>query len=168
MYVFLHLEEMALSFFQASLLAQMVKNPPAMQETQVQPLGQEDTLERAMAAYSGILAWRIPWTEELGGLQSMGSQRVRHNRETNYFTFTFLLFSKLSLWILYPNPCFMIITTMNNTKNSKLRLQKNHRARKSALISSPLAQILKTYPLLDGCICIYYTGHCMSLALLED
>ena len=168
MYVFLHLEEMAVSFFEASLVAQMVKNPPAMQETQVQPLGQEDTLERGTAAYSSILAWRIPWTEEPGGLQSMGSQRVRHNRATNDFTFTFLLFSKFSLWILCPNPCFMIITTTNNTKNSKLRLHKNHRARESALISSPLAQILKTYPLLDGCICMHYTGHCMSLALLED
>ena len=60
MYVFLHLEEMAVSFFQASLVDQMVKIPPAMQETQVQPLGQEDTLERGTAAYSSILAWRIP------------------------------------------------------------------------------------------------------------
>ena len=60
-------------------MAQMVKNPPAMQETQVQPLGQEDTLERGMATYSSILAWRIPWTEEPGGLQSTVSQRVGHN-----------------------------------------------------------------------------------------
>ena len=57
----------------------MVKNLPAMQETQVQSLGQEDTLEKGMAAPSRILAWRIPWTEEPGGLQSMGLQRVRHN-----------------------------------------------------------------------------------------
>ena len=57
----------------------MVKNLPAMQETQVQSLGWEDPLETALATLSCILAWRIQWTEEPGGLQSMGSQRVRHN-----------------------------------------------------------------------------------------
>ena len=56
-----------------------VKNLPAMQETRVQSLGGEDPLEKGMAAHSRILAWRIPWTEEPGGLQSMGSQRVGHN-----------------------------------------------------------------------------------------
>ena len=54
----------------------MVKNPPAMQGTQVQSLGQEDPLGKEMATHSSILAWRIPWTEEPEGLQSMGSQRV--------------------------------------------------------------------------------------------
>ena len=54
----------------ASLVAQMVKNLPAMLETQVQSLGQEDPLEEEMATHSSILAWRIPWTEEPGGLQS--------------------------------------------------------------------------------------------------
>ena len=54
-------------------MTQMVKNPPAMQDTQVQFLGWEDPLERGMATYSGVLAWKIPWTEELGRLQSMGS-----------------------------------------------------------------------------------------------
>ena len=62
-----------------SLIAQMVKNMPAMQETQVQPLGQEDLLQKGMATHSSITAWRIPWTEESGGLQSLGSQRVRHD-----------------------------------------------------------------------------------------
>ena len=60
-------------------LGQMVKNLPAMQETCVQSLGQEDLLEKEMATYSRILAWKIPWTEEPGGLQSMASQRVRHD-----------------------------------------------------------------------------------------
>ena len=64
--------------FRASLLAQMVKNLPAMQETWVQSLGQEDMLEKGMATHSNILAWRIPLTEEPGGLQSTGLQRVRH------------------------------------------------------------------------------------------
>ena len=57
----------------------MVKSLSATQETRVQSLGREDPLEKEMATHSSILAWRIPWTEEAGGLQSMGSQRVRHN-----------------------------------------------------------------------------------------
>ena len=57
----------------------MVKNLPAVQETQVQFLSQEDPLEKGMATQSSILAWRIPWTEEPGGLQSTGSQRVEHD-----------------------------------------------------------------------------------------
>ena len=60
-------------------MTQTVKNLPAMQETQVQSLGQEDILEKGMATHSNILAWKIPWTEELGGLQSTGSQRVGHD-----------------------------------------------------------------------------------------
>ena len=65
----------------ASLVAETVKNPPAMQETWVRSLGQEDPLEEGLATHSHILAWRIPWTEP-GGLQSMGSQKVRHNLAT--------------------------------------------------------------------------------------
>ena len=61
------------------LVAQMVKRLPTMQETQVQSLGQEDLLEKEMATHSSILASKIPWTEEHGRLQSMGSQRVRHD-----------------------------------------------------------------------------------------
>ena len=57
----------------------MVKNLPAKQETRVQSLGQEDPLEKGMATHSSIPAWRIPWAEEPGGLQSIGSQRVRHD-----------------------------------------------------------------------------------------
>ena len=63
----------------ASLVAQMVKNMPAMQETCVQSLGQEEPLKKGMATHSSILSWRIPCTGEPGGLQSMGSQRVGHN-----------------------------------------------------------------------------------------
>ena len=61
------------------LVAQAVKYPPAMQETWVQSLGWEDPLEKEMATHSRILAWRIPWTEEPGGLQSIGSQRIGHD-----------------------------------------------------------------------------------------
>ena len=60
----------------------MVKNLPAMQETWVQSLDLEDLLEKEMATHSSILVWEIPWAEEPGGLQSMGSQRVRHNLAT--------------------------------------------------------------------------------------
>ena len=60
-------------------MAQTVKNLPAMQGTQVQSLGQEDPLAKGMSTHSSILAWRIPWTEEPGGLQSTGSQKVRHD-----------------------------------------------------------------------------------------
>ena len=72
-------------------MAQTVKNPPAVQETQVSSLGQEDPLEKGMATHSSILAWKIPWTEEPGRLQSMGSQRVG----LSDYTFTF----KMTLYI---------------------------------------------------------------------
>ena len=62
-----------------SLVAQTVKCLPTMRETWVQSLGQEDLLEKEMATHSSILAWKIPWMEEPGGLQSMGWQRVGHN-----------------------------------------------------------------------------------------
>ena len=62
-----------------SLVVQMVKSLPAMQETTVRSLGWEDPLEKEMATHSNTLVWKIPWMEEPGRLQSMGSQRVRHN-----------------------------------------------------------------------------------------
>ena len=63
----------------ASPVAQTVKNPPTMQETQVRSLDGEDPLEKGMAIHSNIFAWRIPWTEEPGRIQSMGSPRVEHD-----------------------------------------------------------------------------------------
>ena len=66
-----------LQYLWASLVTQLVKNPPPMQETWVPSLGEEDPLAKGMATHSSILAWRIPCTEESGVLQSMGSQRVR-------------------------------------------------------------------------------------------
>ena len=70
----------------ASLVAQMVKNQPAMQETWVLSQSQEDLLEKGMATHFSILAWRIPWTEEPGRLYSMGLQIVRHDWATNTYT----------------------------------------------------------------------------------
>ena len=72
-----------LGFCRASLVAQMVKRMSAMQETWVRSLGWEDTLEKEMATHSSTLAWKIPWTEEPGRLQSMGSQRVGHGWATS-------------------------------------------------------------------------------------
>ena len=72
----------------ASLVAQTVKNLPATWETRVQSLGQEDPLEQEMGIHSNILAWRIPWTEEPGGRQSTGSQKVKHDNVTNTHTHT--------------------------------------------------------------------------------
>ena len=70
-----------------SLVALLVKNLPAMRETQVQSVGQEYPLEKEMATHSSTLAWRIPWTEKPGRLQSMGSQRVGHDCVTNFHFF---------------------------------------------------------------------------------
>ena len=63
----------------ASLVAQTVKNVPAVQETRVRSLNWEDPLEKEMATHSNVFAWRIPWTDDPGGLRSMGSKRVRHD-----------------------------------------------------------------------------------------
>ena len=68
--------EFCTPYFGALLVAQMIKNLPEMQETQIWSLGGEDALEKGMATYSSILSWRIPWSEEPGRLQSMGSQRL--------------------------------------------------------------------------------------------
>ena len=84
------------------LVAQWVKNQPPVQETRVQSLGWEDPLEMEMATHSSILAWRIPWTEEPGGLWSTGSQRVIQERLKLWLssfknTFTILLFLEICL-----------------------------------------------------------------------
>ena len=77
-------------YTQASQVAQRLKHLPAMREAWVRSLGQEDPLEKEMATHSSILAWRIPWTEEPGGLQSTGSQRVGHDWATSlHFTSQF-------------------------------------------------------------------------------
>ena len=75
-----------LQYSWASPVAQTVKNPPAMRKTLVRSLGWEDSLEEGLATHSSILAWRIPWTEELGGLQSVQSGNVRHDWVTKHST----------------------------------------------------------------------------------
>ena len=83
-------------------MAQMVKNLSVMWETWVRSLGQEDPLEKEMATNSGILAWRLPWTEEAGGLESMWSQRVGNNWATNTFISAIVLPMKTNGFI---SPC---------------------------------------------------------------
>ena len=78
----------------ASQVAQMVKNLPAMQENWVQSLGWEDPLEKDMATHTSILAWRIPWTEEPGRLQSMERQRIGHDSASNMYD------PATTLWVL--------------------------------------------------------------------
>ena len=68
--------DLVIYIYGASLVAQMVKNPPTMQETRVRSLDQEESLEKGLATHSSVLAWKIPRTEEPGGLQSMGSQKL--------------------------------------------------------------------------------------------
>ena len=85
----------------AFLVAQMEKTLPAMQETRVWSLGREDPLEKEMATHSNIFAWRIPWTEEPGGLQSMGSQRLEHD----WATITFTRRKKDHLWFSLFTTC---------------------------------------------------------------
>ena len=83
-------------------MAQLVKNLPAMWETWVQSLSWEDPLEKAKATHSTILAWRIPWTKEPGGLQSMGSQRVVHDCPTfTNFYYSQLIVNTLLHYILF-------------------------------------------------------------------
>ena len=86
--------------FSSSSVAQRIKRLPAIRETWVRSLGWEDPLEKEVATHSSILAWRIPWTEELDGLQSMGSHRVGHNWGTNTSVGTRLFFMLLRIfWI---------------------------------------------------------------------
>ena len=85
----------------ASLMAQMAKNLPATWETHIQFLSHEDPLEKEMATHSSILAWRIPWTEEPGRIQPLGSQRVRHDLVTNTFHFHFEGRRNISYLILH-------------------------------------------------------------------
>ena len=78
-----------------SLVVQLIKNPPAMQETLFRFPGQEDPLEKGMATYPSLLAWKIPWTEEPGGLRSLRLQRVRYN-------WSDLAHTRILEWVAYP------------------------------------------------------------------
>ena len=98
------------SMYKASLVAQLVKNPTAMQETWAQSLGWEDPLEKGMATHCSILGWRIPWTEEPCRLQSMGLQRVRHDWMIN----TLLDLNPVHFYMILV-PCIYFL--VSNTKS---------------------------------------------------
>ena len=118
-------------------VAQMVKNLSVMQKTQVRSLGWEDPLEREMAIHSGILAWRIPWTEEPGGLQPMGLQRVGHKWATNTtittcyypieerFELLFIFFLQYSTKCIQPsrNWCFWHVANISSVLQSRSHVQ---------------------------------------------
>ena len=101
----------------ASLVAQRLKRLPPMRETQVRSLGREDPLEKEMATHSTILAWRIPWTEEPGGLQSTGSQRVGHD------WVTLLLYTWIQVRVK-GNEIFLKIYIKRGEKEGKERKQR--------------------------------------------
>ena len=95
-----------------SLVAEMVKNSPALQETRVWSLDREDPPEKGMVTHSSILAWRISWTEEASRLQSMGLQRVGHDWATNTYVFHNPDSSVFSLFYSYPSDSAVILTWM--------------------------------------------------------
>ena len=103
----------------ASQVAQWVKNPPAMQELWVRSIGWEEPLEEGMATHSSILPWRIPWTEEPGGLQPVGSQRVRHDwvsthaRTPLHIRDLSILAFDIRELVLEPIPCRYCIMVIN-------------------------------------------------------
>ena len=86
-----------------SLVTQWVKNPPAMQETRVTPLGGEDPPKKEMATHSSILAWKIPWTEEPGGLQSMGLQEpdVTYPLNHHHHNYAIQKSCYINLWMIF-------------------------------------------------------------------
>ena len=106
-------------------MAQTVKNLPAVQETQVWSLGWEDPVEKGMTIHSNILAWRIPWTEEPGGLQSVGLQRVKHVRAANTHINNIFTASNLKDTKVYtmnhpfhdPSPRLVLLPFLNQTWN---------------------------------------------------
>ena len=104
----------------ASLVVPMVKNLPAMWETQVWTLDWEDPLEKGMATHSSILAWRIPWIEEPGGLQSVGLQRVAYNWESNTFTFALVTTGSEEWKNRWPRICVVVYLLCILRRNMKL------------------------------------------------
>ena len=104
--VLYYLPKFAQAYYHWKEVAQRVKWLPAMQETWVRSLGQEDPLEKEMAPHSSTLAWKIPWTVKPGRLQSMGSQRVGHNWATSLYFLTVILLSIIkpeNFWASVPS-----------------------------------------------------------------
>ena len=132
-------------------MAQMVKDPPAIQKTWIPSLGWEDPLEEGMATHSSILAWRILWTEEPGGLQSMGSQRLRHDWVTNT---VYRVNLRLSSYLSHKS-----IFILKNIYKCNANIIPNKINTTSLLLSN-------TWPLFKfkgcGCMCLH-TQSCLTL-----
>ena len=141
--VWWHLSSNLTSKLWGSLVAEMVKNPPAMQETQVWFLGWEDPLEKGMVTHSNILAWRTPWAEEPGGLQSIRRQRVRHNWGTN----THKLFIS---WIQSLSCVWLFATLWTAAHQASLSITNSQSLLKLMSIESvmPSNQLICCHPLL--------------------
>ena len=102
-----------------SLVAQMVKHLSTMWETRVRSLGREDPLEKEMAIHSSTIAWKIPWTEEPGRLQSMGSQRVRHDWATDNNKSIYWLITLLTLFSLVPSSMLWVGSVIHSITQMK-------------------------------------------------
>ena len=146
--------------FCASLVAQVVKNSPALQETQVLSLGWENPLEKEVATHSSILAWWIPWTEEPAGLQFVGLQRVGHDWATNTFTFPISSAPNVSSplgWQRSPNldqiDCYdLVLHDWVQPRTYVLDLWfSHHHWLKSFLGDFPGGPVVKTLPSSAGC-----------------
>ena len=122
----------------ASLVAQRLKHLPGMWETWVQSLGREDPLEKEMATHSSTLAWRIPWREESGRLQSMGSQRVGHDWAT-YLTLPYLIpiSAIIRVRFCFILPCFIFVSFYHVVIKYELWVRNGH----TSLLSTILLEL---------------------------
>ena len=144
------------AIYRASLVAQKVKNLPAMRENLVQSLGREDPLEEGMATLSSILAWRIPWTKEPGRLQSMGSQRVGHD----WATHTHVLSVRNSLQIQLHGR--LGAKGQNNICHANINQKKpSHRSGRVYINTNKINLTAECYQQLHGCS---VTKSCPTLA----
>ena len=118
-------------------VAQAIKNLSAMQNIWVQSLGWEDPLEKEMATHSSILAWRIPWTEEPGGLQSIGSQRVGHDWVTNTSAFNGSYPKDVRQWIFFIESYYILcrIWQLGHNMYSSLKKKEDPISKFTLLIS---------------------------------
>ena len=121
--------------YTTSLVAQPVKHLPTVRETQVWFLGQEGTLEKEMATYSSILAWEIPWLEEPGRLQSMGSQSVRHNWATSLSLFHMPTHLHLTFWTPW------CIISSEKLRHKPVEIGRRNSFHESESISTPLVVV---------------------------
>ena len=137
----------------------MVKNPPAIRNTWVSSLGQEDPLEDSMATNSSILAWRIPWTEEPGKLQSMGSQRVGHDWATYDYDYdiSFIKRNKLRCKTMKFWKKYQICKKKKEKKKERLRILRNNFLRAQCLRILSKKTSCAYIILQSPCLCVFHS-----------